>query len=567
MKKLIRPGNGFQGSQRRKDIMFNLDEIEKAIGTDGILSPAEVVSKNFPISPEDLQGAIVSNYFNPATITKDVSIANLTGEVVTAPGANVSHYIRVTGASVLGCNYAFNTAGCFYDANFKYVGYARFVASASPNWYTCPVPEKAVYFRAVVTSTTLNKYMLTQSADKQIYTAHKVSLPWIKKPSSLNGLKLITFGDSITWQDGQTINGILFKGYQTYLREAGAEVTNEGVGNMSFAKNTKVGAEELYLYKKIVMEEYDLTGVDAVTIACGTNDVGFNVPLGEAGGFSDTTWDTTTSLGALRAILEYIRSNFPTVDIYLMTPLQNKTRDMEKHEYISDGIIKLGGIYSAPVLDLFRESGLGKYTFDLYTRDGLHPNNDGYAQYSALIVRFLETEMSVRDDVTPVKMQLDTHLSDTTRHILASERTAWNAKETPQGAQDKANTAEANAKAYTDSFYIRKNVLTSTGIYFNDAQSYTFDFSKMMKGLFITVVRYVPGTGSMGYGYYEFFISKEFIQKNLGKACWFPMPSATQGEKKAIKFTLSGTTVTMTGYLSNSQVPDSGFAITNIDSV
>ncbi|MBC1420079.1 SGNH/GDSL hydrolase family protein [Listeria fleischmannii] len=564
MEKLNRQGNGIQGSDWAKRQNENWDRIEKAIGVDGILSPAEVVSKNFPVSPENLEGAIVSNYFNPATITKDTSIANLTGKLVAAVGANVSNYIRVTGASVLGCNYAFNTAGCFYDANFVYVGYARFVASASANWYTCPVPERAVYFRAVVTTTTLNKYMLTLSADKQIYTEHRVSLPFIKRPSSLNGLKLITFGDSITWQDGQTINGVLFQGYQTYLREAGAEVTNEGVGNMSFAKNTKVGAEELYLYKKIVMDEYDLTGVDAVTIACGTNDVGFNVPLGEAGGFPDSTWDTTTSLGALRGILEYIRSNFPTVDIYLMTPLQNKTRDMVKHEYISDGIIKLGGIYSAPVLDLFRESGLSKYTFDLYTRDGLHPNNDGYAKYSALIVRFLETEMSVRDDVTPVKMQLDTHLSDTTRHILASERTTWNAKETPQGALDKANAAESNAKGYTDSFYERKNILTSTGVYLNDAQSYTFDFSKMKKRLLLEVVRYVPGTGSMTYGKWEIGLSKAFIENNLNTACWIPMPG-TSGEKKAVKFTISGTTATITGYLSNSQVPDNGFAITKID--
>lgn len=565
MKKLNRQGNEIQGSDYRNKMNENWDEIEKAIGTDGIMSPAEVVSKNFPISPEDLEGAIVSNYFNPATITQDVSIANLTGELVTAVGANVSHYIRVVGASVLGCNYAFNTAGCFYDANFKYVGYARFVASASANWYTCPVPEKAVYFRAVVTTTTLTKYMLTLSADKQIYTEHKVSLPWVKKPSSLNGLKLITFGDSITWQDGQTINGVLFHGYQTYLREAGAEVINEGVGNMSFAKSTKVGAEELYLYKKMVMEEYDLTGVDAVTIACGTNDVGFNVPLGEAGGFSDTTWDTTTSLGALRAILEYIRSNFPTVNIYLMTPLQNKTRDMEKHEYISDGIIKLGGIYSAPVLDLFRESGLGKYTFDLYTRDGLHPNNDGYAKYSALIVRFLETEMSVRDDVTPVKMQLDTHLKDTTRHILASERDAWNAKETSQGAQDKANTAESNAKAYTDSYYIRKNVMNSTGIYLTDAQSYTFDFSKMKRGIYFDVTRYVPGTGTVGYGSDEIYLSKNYIENHLDEATWIKMPG-TDGERKAIKLSISGTTGTLTGYASNAQVPDNGFVFTKIDS-
>lgn len=168
------------------------------------------------------------------------------------------------------------------------------------------------------------------------------------------------------------------------------------------------------------------------------------------------------------------------------------------------------------------------------------------------------------EGVTP--QEFNTHVADTTRHILASERTAWNAKETPQGAQAKANTAEANAKAYTDSFYIRKNVLSSTGVYLLDTQSYTFDFSKMKQGLYVSVVRYAPGTGSMDEGYDEIFLSKEFIQKNLNKPCWIKMPGK-DGEKKALKFTLSGTTGTITGYASNSQVPDNGFAITNMDSV
>lgn len=41
---------------------------------------------------------------------------------------------------------------------------------------------------------------------------------------------------------------------------------------------------------------------------------------------------------------------------------------------------------------------------------------------------------------------LPAHLDDNVRHITAAERTEWNAKETPSGAQDKANAAEQNAK-------------------------------------------------------------------------------------------------------------------------
>ena len=43
------------------------------------------------------------------------------------------------------------------------------------------------------------------------------------------------------------------------------------------------------------------------------------------------------------------------------------------------------------------------------------------------------------------------HISDAVKHITSTERTTWNAKETTGGAQLKANTAEQNAKNYADS--------------------------------------------------------------------------------------------------------------------
>ncbi|MCY9760935.1 hypothetical protein M5X06_18805 [Paenibacillus alvei] len=45
---------------------------------------------------------------------------------------------------------------------------------------------------------------------------------------------------------------------------------------------------------------------------------------------------------------------------------------------------------------------------------------------------------------------LDAHASDTTKHITAAERSAWNGKETPEGAQAKANQAESNAKSHAN---------------------------------------------------------------------------------------------------------------------
>ncbi|MHC8659118.1 phage baseplate upper protein [Bacillus sp. Bwzl_19] len=57
------------------------------------------------------------------------------------------------------------------------------------------------------------------------------------------------------------------------------------------------------------------------------------------------------------------------------------------------------------------------------------------------------------------KTDFDTHVSDTVKHITADERTAWNAKETTDGAQAKANKALTDAKAYTDT---KVGQLTST---------------------------------------------------------------------------------------------------------
>lgn len=47
------------------------------------------------------------------------------------------------------------------------------------------------------------------------------------------------------------------------------------------------------------------------------------------------------------------------------------------------------------------------------------------------------------------KVDLDSHINDEVKHVTASERASWNAKETPEGAQAKANEALKQAKAYT----------------------------------------------------------------------------------------------------------------------
>src|SRR5690625_3577781 len=51
----------------------------------------------------------------------------------------------------------------------------------------------------------------------------------------------------------------------------------------------------------------------------------------------------------------------------------------------------------------------------------------------------------VIDDRQATKTEFDAHVQDNVRHITASERSNWNAKETPAGAQAKADAAEQAA--------------------------------------------------------------------------------------------------------------------------
>lgn len=57
-----------------------------------------------------------------------------------------------------------------------------------------------------------------------------------------------------------------------------------------------------------------------------------------------------------------------------------------------------------------------------------------------------ETTEGAQQKANAVQNNLNSHTNNTTVHITATERTNWNAKETTSGAQSKANAAENNAK-------------------------------------------------------------------------------------------------------------------------
>lgn len=56
-----------------------------------------------------------------------------------------------------------------------------------------------------------------------------------------------------------------------------------------------------------------------------------------------------------------------------------------------------------------------------------------------------------KGSASTVQLNLNNHTADSVKHITSAERTTWNSKETTSGAQSKADTALASAKEYADS--------------------------------------------------------------------------------------------------------------------
>ncbi|MDG0933730.1 SGNH/GDSL hydrolase family protein, partial [Bacillus paranthracis] len=139
--------------------------------------------------------------------------------------------------------------------------------------------------------------------------------------NKLLGKLIATFGDSITWLDGKVIAEVgpePLVGYQSYMRKAGAIVDNFGHSGATIARSGISGVGCIL----DDIKAQDVTKYEIITIAGGTNDVGQNVNFGVVGVEEDTTFDETTTFGALRAAIEYIRSKNPKCRIYISTPIR-----------------------------------------------------------------------------------------------------------------------------------------------------------------------------------------------------------------------------------------------------
>ncbi|VXA57504.1 conserved hypothetical protein [Acinetobacter proteolyticus] len=142
--------------------------------------------------------------------------------------------------------------------------------------------------------------------------------------------------------------------------------------------------------------------VDILVISFGTNDWNGN-PLGTSF-IADPTG--ATFKGALCYVIEQIQSKYPHLQLVFVgmsyrlktgvtDPAQNSDDEPSTYGYLYEyqqAILEAAAKYHLPAYDFYKNSGVNRYTYTHYLRDGVHPKPiSGYQHWANKIGSFLNS--------------------------------------------------------------------------------------------------------------------------------------------------------------------------------
>ena len=291
--------------------------------------------------------------------------------------------------------------------SLSYLWYkGRFVALTAES-YTLSLNENinCVFFNILtkrfVTTTSFESYY----SDPQyirigiIYKSYiNLTVPYAlyETDRRLCGKNIVTYGDSLTWYDGQQFTwgpyqGTVCYGYQSYLRKyLGANVDNQGesgkttpqISEKIMTDSAKITANNYLILMPSIMND------DRLDVSPGTVQ-----PIGG-------TFDPTTTAGAMQTAIEYIYSVNPGIRIIIIVQPRGWTyEDGAPHlcnELLPVVIRNVAELYGIPVIDLWKLSGINELTRNTFLADPTfesgdnelymyHPNNDGWKVLSRII--------------------------------------------------------------------------------------------------------------------------------------------------------------------------------------
>ena len=212
----------------------------------------------------------------------------------------------------------------------------------------------------------------------------------------LNGKTVCFLGDSITEGAGASSKD---KCYVSLFAAAHpeAKVMNFGIGGTRIAKQTVPSTNPNWDLDFIDRVAQFPATADLICVFGGTNDFGHgDAPMGKLG---DT--DPHTFYGALHTLSTSLINKYPTARIVYFTPLHRDHKveiavrddgEWTLEDYVN-AVRKNAAYFAFPVLDLHVMSGFQPQVpiiKELYTADGLHPNDAGYERLFRIVNKFIE---------------------------------------------------------------------------------------------------------------------------------------------------------------------------------
>lgn len=193
------------------------------------------------------------------------------------------------------------------------------------------------------------------------------------------GSPVINFlGDSITYGAGTTGQD------HTYASILGktlhAKVNNYGISGTTLACNSQAP----FTFRYTNMDQ----NANMIFVFGGTNDFCMDVPIGEAG---DTSF--TTFYGGLNTLMAGLKAKYPNASLVFLTPIKrtyyipwnHKNNVNATLEDYRNAILTMGNLYGIKVIDLYPVEDLDFTKKQEYMPDGLHPNDAGQEKIAAYI--------------------------------------------------------------------------------------------------------------------------------------------------------------------------------------
>lgn len=214
--------------------------------------------------------------------------------------------------------------------------------------------------------------------------------------SRLNGKKICVIGDSITYIDGRNYGGSSrLEGWQTYLRLLGATVQTFAYNGYAYTENV----ENNGIVKTIITNDIDFSGYDIAILFGGANDVRLSVTVGTPNtDYASPDTDTANFIGAIGALVEYLREDNPEMEIFICNtlPSQDSTRTYAKSVTYNTAIKGCSEFWQIPLIDLFSKINVHPTTnFVDYFYDNTHPNAKGCKRIGKIIASEVSNYLSL----------------------------------------------------------------------------------------------------------------------------------------------------------------------------